>query len=102
MNIIKHFRLYLRYKRAVRIANRRFSETGQRQYVISDTKRKKLIIVERKTFRLLKRKGYIPQSANIGHLITDCYYHTPYANGTGAMPPDRMMLKKQAYYHDFA
>ena len=102
MNIIKHFRLYLRYKRAVRLADKRFQQTGQRQYVISDTKRKSLIIVERKTFRELKRKGYIPQSANIGHLTTDCYYHTPYANGSGEMPHDRILLKREAYYHDFA
>lgn len=89
MNIFKRFRAYLRFKEAVRQADRAYEKTQQRYYVLP-TPDGKLIIMERRNFRLLKRKGYIARYASIYGLERGCLYHTPYANGRKRMSKERM------------
>ncbi len=84
------------YSLAVQKANYAHEETGERYYVMPSTDGK-LVVVDRRNFRLLKRKHYINQNANIGTMQKECFYCTPYRNGSGEMPDEVRVLKKAAY-----
>ncbi len=84
------------YSLAVQKANDAHEGTGERYYVMPSTDGK-LVVVDRRNFRLLKRKHYINQNANIGIMQKECFYCTPYRNGSGEMPDEVRVLKKAAY-----
>ena len=67
---------YLRYREAVEMADAAYAKDSDRYYVMPSMDGK-LIIVDRKNFRLLKRKGYISKTATMGSTITECFYFTP-------------------------
>ena len=71
-----NLRDYLRYREAVEIADAAHEKDSDRYYVMPSMDGK-LIIVDRKNFRLLKRKGYISKTATMGSTITECFYFTP-------------------------
>lgn len=96
MNIFKMIKAKLVYSLAVQKANDAHEETGERYYVMPSTDGK-LVVVDRRNFRLLKRKHYINQNANIGTMHKECFYCTPYRNGSGEMPDEVRVLKKAAY-----
>lgn len=66
---------YLRYYKAVQMADIAHEKDNDRYLVMPSTDGK-LIIVDRKNFRMLKRKGYINKSANIGTMLVECFYYT--------------------------
>lgn len=97
MNIFKKLKAYLRFREAVRRANVAHAVDSQRYYVLPSPDGN-LIIMNRKNFRILRRKGYIDRNAYIKGLEKGCLYCTPYANGTGAMDEDTIKESRQRYY----
>lgn len=84
MNIFKKLKAYLRFREAIRQADKAYVNTNQRHYVLP-TPDGMLIIMNRKNFRELKRKGYIDRRAYVLGLEKGCLYCTPYGNGTRGM-----------------
>lgn len=99
MNVFKKFKAYLRYREAVKKADEAHAKTGERYYVMPSSGNKKaLLIMDRFNFRKLKHKGYIANKAFVADLERECFYATPYRNGTAEIPNSVIELKKQQYY----
>ncbi len=96
MNIFRKIKALVAYGIAVQKADDAHRENGERYYVMPSMDGK-LVIVDRRNFRLLKRKHYINKEANIATMQKECFYCTPYRNGSGAMPDEVKTLKKASY-----
>lgn len=84
-------------REAIKTADKAHSEKGNRYYVMP-SKDGKLIVVDRKNFRLLRMKHYIPQDARMQDALNSCFYHTPHSNGSGIMPNDIMKIKSELFF----
>lgn len=99
MNIFRKFFAYLRLREAIRMADEALKTNGQRYYVMPHHgSGGKLIIMDRKNFRILKAKKYISSEARVSNLEGECFYCTPYRNGNGVLPKEDLHLKAQQYY----
>lgn len=99
MNVFRKFKAYLRYREAVKKANEAHERNGQRYYVMPAAGKKKvLLVMDRFNFRKLKHKGYITNKAFVADLERECFYATPYRNGSAQMSRPVIELKKQQYY----
>lgn len=96
MNIFKKIKAEIVYSLAVRKADNAHSENGERYYVMP-SEDGRLVVVDRRNFRVLKRKNYIPKDASVADMQRECFYCTPYRNGTGEMPADIIALKHSAF-----
>ena len=65
-------------------------------------RKKTLIILDRRNFRKLKRKGYITPQATIYALDRECFYATSYRDNKGTYTKEIIKLKKQQYYDWYA
>lgn len=101
MNIFKRIKAEIVYSLAVRRADDAHHETGERYYVVPSLDNK-LVIVDRKNFRALKRKHYVDNDATIAQIQKECFYCTPYSNGSGAMPTEIFLLKRAAFLDWYA
>lgn len=100
MNLVKKIKAYLCYREAVKKAEQAHKKTGERYYVIpASDETKTLLIVDRKNFRILKRKGYIPQRANVLDLERECFYATQHRNGSSKLSKQYVEMKKKQYYY---
>lgn len=97
MNVFKKMQASLRLKEAVRKANEAFEETGERHYVMP-MEGGKLLIVDRSNFRELKQKGYINRLVTVATLESECFYATPYRNGSKEMSPEEIKERRKGYY----
>ncbi len=97
MNIFKRFFAYLRLREAVRKADEAFRLTGRRHYVLPGQGRT-LIVMDRKNFRILRRKGYIPKEAAIIDATLESFYFTPHADGSGRLSPSARPPNVQQYF----
>lgn len=89
MNILKRISAYFRLKKAILMAEKAHKKNGQRYYVIPGHPSKPtLLVVDRRNFRLLKRKGYINPNVYIADLDKDCIYKTPDRKGHGRTKED--------------
>ena len=90
---------FLRYRSAVKKAQNAWRKSNQRYYVmpVSSKTEIKLILVDRKNFRILKRKGYINSLATVDTLVQECFYCTPYGNGNGYLNKKGMSIKFKQY-----
>ena len=99
MNIFRKIKASLRYKEAVRKAEKAHTETGERYYVLPMGNESKLMIMDRKNFRKLKFKGYMSRDLHITNLEKECFYCTSYRNGNDRLPNDIVALKRNQYYN---
>lgn len=84
MNIFRKIKVTLQLREAVRKANDAHQKTGNRYYVLPTFNGSgKLIVLDKKDFKKLRRKGYINTKASIRDLINESFYFTPYVNGDG-------------------
>ena len=94
MNIFRKIRASLRLREAVRQADEKHKETGERYYVMpAGGKKGQLIIMDRKNFRKLKQKGYINHNTFVGDLERECFYCTTYGNGSAMLPSAVIALR---------
>lgn len=99
MNIFKKVRASLRLREAVRQADKAHQETGGRYYVMPTSGSKgQLIIMDRVNFRKLKQKRYINAKTFVSDLERECFYCTPYRNGSGLLSSDMLRMKRKQYY----
>lgn len=98
-NVIYQFFDYLRYREAVKKADKAHKKTGERYYVMPSTGYdRKLIIMDRYNFRKLKQKGYINRNANQRDLLRECFYCTAYINGDGYLDARGRRMKLVLYF----
>ena len=99
MNPFRKLKAHLRYREAVKKAEEAHERTGERYYVMPASGAKKvLLIMDRFNFRKLKHKGYIANKAFVTDLERECFYATPYRNGSAEMSASVIELKRQQYY----
>ena len=96
MNFFQNLQAGLMYREAVRKADRAHNSDGGRYYVMPSAEGK-LIIMDRKNFRIFKNKHYISHQAKVKDLERECFYCTPYRNGTGELPPLVIAIKRKQY-----
>ncbi len=96
-NFIRHFVDYLKLRKAINLADEQHQKDGDRYYVLPSMDGK-LVVTDRKNFRLLKRKHYIPADVTLNQIRRECFYHTPYANGTDRMPAVIRKQRAENYY----
>lgn len=94
---------YLRYRKAVQMADDAHAKDGDRYYVMPSNQKKQkgkptLIVMDRKNFRKLRQKGYIDRRANMRDVVNECFYCTPYANGNGYLDAKGRKLKLALYF----
>ena len=92
-----HFRDYLRYNQAVKLADENHARSGERFYVMPAADCK-LIVVDRKNFRIMKQKSYYTHKANVIDLIRESFYFTPYRDESRRISPDDAQRKLSEYY----
>ena len=103
-NPFKQFVDYLRYREAVKKADKAHAQTGERYYVMPATTPEgspsgiKLLVMDRFNFRKLKQKGYINNRANVRDLVSECFYCTPYRNGDGYLDARGRRIKLSLYF----
>jgi hypothetical protein len=100
-NPFKQFIDYLRYRKAVQMADESHAKDGDRYYVMpmaAPAGSPKLIIMDRKNFKRLKFKGYISKNARVRDLVSECFYCTPYANGDGYLNAEGRKKKLALYF----
>lgn len=100
MNAFQKLYALLKLREAVNQSDKAHARNGERYYVMPTSGVSgKLVIVDRANFRKLKHKGYINnKKANMGDLEIECFYHTPYRNGTGEIAPDSIAAKRRQYF----
>lgn len=91
-NAYNDFKDYLRYRRAVQMADEAHAKDKDRYYVMPSMDGK-LLVMDRKNFRNLKKKGYIAKNATMQNAIDECFYYTPRIGSEGIPEP----LRKQKY-----
>lgn len=96
MNIFKKLMAFLRFREAVKQADQAHKIHRRRFYVLPASGRK-LIIMDRKNFRELRRKHYIDRNAKVPQLIEGSIYCTPDARGRGGTPPEALREKFTSY-----
>ena len=98
MNIIRKLRTSIRLNEAVVKADKAHEETGERYYVMPNANNTLLTVRDRFNFRKLKQKGYLSRSTFVNDLERECFYCTPYKNGSGALPELIVKLKRKEYF----
>lgn len=99
MNIFKKIRASLRLAEAIRQADNAYKENRRRYYVMPNGAKGKLLIVDRKNFRLLRMKGYIDKKATTADMERECFYCTPFPNGKNEITPEIAKFKREQYYN---
>ena len=97
MNIFKRIKYYFMWRKAISMAEDAHYATGLRYYVIPSNDGK-LMVIDRGNFRTLKHKGYIKSTATVHDLLSECFYHTAYANGSQSMHPEILEIKRKIYW----
>lgn len=98
MNIFTRLKAYLHFKEAIRQADERLLTSGQRHYVLPG-KFCDLVVTDRQNFRGLRMKHYITnRRAKMIDVVKECFYHTSYADGHGAMDAERLAIRWDQYY----
>lgn len=97
MNIFKQFKAMLRLREAIKRADEAYNNCAQRYYVMP-TSDGKLAIMDKQNFRKLKRKHYIGRDVRTFDLLRECFYFTPFANGSDPITPYLMKRKRLQYF----
>lgn len=99
MNIFKKIRASLRLREAMRQADNAHRMNGHRYYVMPTTGTSaQLVIMDRNNFRKLKQKRYLPSKALVRDLERECFYCTPYRNGSGELSAEEAEKKYKQYF----
>ncbi len=100
MFFITKIRAALRLREAIRMADKAHRKTGNRHYVMPTigSGGRKLFVVDRRNFRLLKQKSYLSRNTRVFDLERECFYYTPYRNGSHAMSQKLQALKRAQYF----
>lgn len=95
------FKIYasLQLREAIRKADMAHMSNGARYFVIpSSLEVGELYIMDRETFRALKRKHYIKSTASVANLLDECFYCTPCRGGILSLSRADLRFKRELYY----
>ena len=95
-NPIKKFKAFLTLESAIKQAEESYAKKRCRYYVMPQ-EGGKLVVFDRQTFRIMKRKGYIDQSYNMKDVEYTCFYATPYRNGKEYSKKELNIKRKEFY-----
>ena len=99
----REFFAYLRLREAVRKADEAYKQTGKRYYVMpSFGGDRKLLVMDRANFRILKRKGYITDKALVHDMMIESFYFTPHRDGSGWLSEKDRHKKVRQYFSWYA
>lgn len=93
---IRSLKSRIQFNMAKRQAEEQHARTNERFYVIPSEKGK-LVIMDRKNFRMLKRKKYFSQQMSTTNLMLQSYYYTPDRAGKNGMTPESVKARKEAF-----
>lgn len=96
MNIFKKLKAFLRFREAVKQADKAHKMNRQKYYVVP-APGNTLLVTDRKNFRGLKRKRYIHRDVSIDQLRACSVYHTPDAREMGGVPAEYLKEKFKDY-----
>lgn len=96
MNIFKKFFYSLRFRYAVIMADKAHAKSGICYFVIPDNDGK-LVVMDRKNFRLLKHKKYIRKETSYQIAIHTCLYRTPDGSGRNGLSSESMRNRFNQY-----
>jgi len=96
MKFIRRLKAALMLREAIRKADDAHAAGGGRFYVLGTTDGK-LIVTDKKNFRGLKRKGYIDRNATTQDALNECFYFTPFKDGSGYITPEILAIKRKQY-----
>lgn len=96
MKLYRRLKAYLALRKAINMADEKHADGGGRFYVLP-TSDGKLIVTDKKNFRTLRRKHYIGQDATMQDAMNECFYFTPYKNGSGYITPEILAIKRRQY-----
>lgn len=100
MNIFQRFRASLQLREAIKKADNAWRLTGRRHYVLPTFGgSQRLIIMDRKNFRIFKQKHYIKPNATIRDVERECFYCTAYADGNNYLTDEQKAVKRQNFYN---
>lgn len=94
---VKNLRSFIQLQSAIIKADRYHQLNGQRHYVMPFPDGK-LVIFSKDSFKDWKRKGYLQKLSSVGSMERQCFYHTAYQNGNGAMDEDTILLREAVFY----
>ena len=92
-----HFKDALQFREAIDKAEKAHIKYGPRYYVLPSADGK-LVVVDRKNYRILRRKHYIPQNNKMQDALDGCFYHTAHRNGNGLIPENVRRIKEEQYF----
>ena len=100
MKLLRKLKCYLRLREAVRRADAAHERDGHRYYVIPGfgSDRGRLLIVDRKSFRVMRDKHYFSAAATVFDLGRGAFYVTPHRDGSGAMDSGLRRARARAYF----
>lgn len=99
MNFFKKTQMSLRLYMAIRKADKAHRKTGERYYVIPMTgSHGRLVVLDRKNFRLLKAKRYMNRHQYVGDLEEGCFYCTPYRDGSRQLSDEFIAHKRRQFF----
>lgn len=88
---------YLRLREAVKKADKAYLQHGYRYYVMP-SESGRLIVMDKRNFRILKRKHYINHRVTVRDIVSESFYFTPYRNGTGYLDEKGRKIKTGQYF----
>lgn len=97
INWYRYLRDYLRLRTAIQTADEQHAKDGDCYYVMPSTDGT-LLIMDRKNFRVLKRKHYVGKGVTLNDLKRECFYRTPYAGGRDPLSAADCQAKANSYY----
>ena len=97
MNLFVKFKASLELREAIKKANNAHAATGERFFVMP-TSDGKLIVMDRKNFRLLKHKNYVDRKVFINDLMLDSFYFTPCRGGRLMMTEELRKKKVKQFF----
>ena len=99
----REFFAYLRLREAVSKADEAYRRTGKRHSVMpSFGGDRKLLVMDRSNFRILKRKGYITHKALVHDMMLESFYFTPHRDGSGWLTDKDRRRKVRQYFSWYA
>jgi len=96
MKLFRRFKAYLALREAIRKADNWHANGGGRIYVLGAADGT-LVVTDKKNYRGLKRKGYIDRNATTQDALNECFYFTPFRNGSGYMTEYQRQYKRAQY-----
>lgn len=104
MNVFRKLSAYLQLREAMLKADKEHQKSGARYYVLpmqTTDGKPKLIIMDRKNFRLLKRKHYISRNVKMNDLMAESFYFTPGSNEKETLTEEVRKQKRNQFFEWF-